>query len=69
MTTNKRFTCRICGAVLPAWLLMAKRPDGAMLLQPVGQDHPDQVGLYLDRMHRTEDIGTLAAEAFKVVED
>jgi hypothetical protein len=34
----------------------------------LSQHHPDQVGLYLERM-RTEDIATVAAEAFEVVEE
>jgi hypothetical protein len=67
MTTRKRFKCRFCGHVLPAWLPVAKRPDGAMLLYHLGQHHPDQVGPYLDRM-RTECIATVAAEAHEVVE-
>ncbi len=39
-----------------------------MLLYHLGQQHPDQVGPYLDRM-RTEDIGTVAAEAFEIIEE
>jgi hypothetical protein len=58
---------RVCGRVLPGWLPAAKRPNGAMLLAHLGQQHPDQVGPYLARM-RTEDIDTVAAEAFAVVE-
>jgi len=46
----------------------AEAADGAMLLQHLGQHHPDQVGLYLERM-RTEYIATVAAEAFDVVEE
>ena len=38
------------------------------MLQHLGQHHPDQVGLYLERM-RTEYIATVAAEAFDVVEE
>jgi hypothetical protein len=29
---HKHCRCRYCRAILPAWLPMAKRPDGAMLL-------------------------------------
>jgi len=68
MTTRKRFKCRFCGAVLPAWLPIAKRPEGSMLLYHLGQQHPDQVGPYLERM-RTAYIATVAAEAFEVVEE
>ena len=53
MTSRRRYRCRFCGHVLPAWLPMAKRPDGAMLLHHLSQQHPDQVGPYLERM-RTE---------------
>jgi hypothetical protein len=66
--THRRYRCRYCGRVLPAWLPVARRPDGAMLLGHLSQQHPDQVGPYLERM-RTEDIATVAAEAFEVVEE
>jgi hypothetical protein len=59
--------CRCCGFVLPAWLPMAKRPNGAMLLYHLGDRHPSEVGPYLKRME-TEDIGTVATEAYEVVE-
>jgi hypothetical protein len=67
MTSCRRYRCRFCGHILPAWLLVAKRPDGAMLLYHLGQHHLDQVGPYLERM-RTECIATVAAEAYEVVE-
>jgi hypothetical protein len=35
--------------------------------QTRANQHPDQVGAYLDRMHRDEDIAPVAAEAFEVV--
>ncbi len=53
---------------LPARLPVAKRPDGAMLLYHLSQQHPDEIGPYLDCI-RTEAIGTAAAEAYAVVED
>jgi hypothetical protein len=68
MTTRKRFKCRFCSHILPAWLLVAKRPDGTMLLGHLSQRHPNQVGPYLERM-RTECITTVVVEAFEVVED
>jgi len=46
----------------------AQRPNGAMLLHHLGDMHPAEVGPYLKRM-RTEDIATVAAEAYEVVED
>jgi hypothetical protein len=67
MPARRRYRCRFCGLDLPAWLPVAKRPNGAMLLGHLGQDHPDQMGPYLERM-RTEDIATVAAEAYEVVE-
>jgi hypothetical protein len=68
MTTRKRFKCRFCNHILPAWLPVAKRPNGAMVLHHLGQDHSAEVGAYLDRMRGDEDIGEVAAEAFEVVE-
>ena len=65
---KKRYCCRFCGALLPAWLPVAKRPEGSMLLYHLSQDHPDQVGLYLRRME-TEGISTVVVEAFEVVEE
>ena len=47
---------------------MAQRPEGAMPLSCLSQDHPDQVGPYIERI-RTEDIGTVAAEAYEVIEE
>jgi hypothetical protein len=68
MATANRFKCKFCGAVLPAWLRVPKRPEGSMLLYGLGQHHPDQVGPYLARME-TECIDTMAAEAYEVVEE
>jgi hypothetical protein len=68
MATSKRFKCKFCGALLPAWLPVAKRPNGAMLLGHLGQDHPDQVGPYLAKMAAGADIAETAAEAYEVVE-
>ena len=66
MPPRKRYRCRYCGAILPAWLPVAKRPEGSMLLYHLSQQHPDEVGPYLDRMAADEDIGTVAAEACEV---
>jgi hypothetical protein len=63
-----RYRCRYCGALLPAWLPVAKRPEWSMLLYHLGQQHPDQVGPHMARM-RTECIATVAAEVFEVVEE
>jgi hypothetical protein len=68
MATHQRYPCRSCDRVLPAWLPVAKRPNGAMLLYNLSQQHPDQVRPYLEGM-RTEDIATVATEAYEVVEE
>jgi hypothetical protein len=60
--------CKLCGYVFPGgWLRVFNEPNGALLLHHLSWDHPDQVGPYLERM-RTEDIGTVAMEAFERVE-
>jgi hypothetical protein len=69
MTAHPRYRCPLCGAVLPAWWPVAQEPNGAMLLHHLSFQHPDQVKAYLDRMHRDEDIGTMAAEAYEMVEE
>jgi hypothetical protein len=70
MTSRRRYRCRFCGLLLPAWLPVAKRPEASMLLYHLGQRHPDQVGAYLERM-RTEYIAIVAAAAtaFEVVKE
>ncbi|HEX9868035.1 MAG TPA: hypothetical protein VGC99_05465 [Candidatus Tectomicrobia bacterium] len=65
---RRRSRCWFCGRVLPAWLPVAQRPNGAMLLGHLSQSHPEQVGPYLARME-TEDIGTVAAPAYEVIEE
>jgi hypothetical protein len=37
---QKRYRCRFCGAVLPAWLPVAREPNGSMLLHHLSQQHP-----------------------------
>jgi hypothetical protein len=65
--TTRRYRCRFCGVVLPAWLPVFQRPNGAMLIQHLSARHPTEVGPYLTRM-RTEDINTVVVEAYAVVE-
>jgi hypothetical protein len=65
---SKRDRCRSCGRVLDAWRPAAKRPQATMLLHHLSLMHPAEVGAYLARM-RTEDIATVAAEAYEVVEE
>jgi hypothetical protein len=69
MTPDKRFKCRLCGAVLPAWLLVFKAPNSAMLLQHWTLCHrgaPELQPLW-ERM-RTECIDKVVVEAYEVVE-
>jgi hypothetical protein len=68
MTPHLPYRCRFCSQILPAWLPVAKRPDGAMLLHHLSQCHPVELRPYLARM-ATECITTVAAEAYEVVKD
>ena len=65
---QKRYRCRFCGLELPAWLPVAKRPEGSMLLYHLGQDHLEAVGPYLRRME-TEAIDRVLSELFEGVEE
>jgi hypothetical protein len=67
MTPARRYRCRYCGREFPAWLPVAQAPDRPMLVHHLSFIHPEEVGPYLARM-RTEDIATVAAEAYEVVE-
>jgi hypothetical protein len=51
---HHRYRCRFCGA---------------LLLGHLSQQHPTEVGAYTARMHTTEDITPIAAEAYEVVEE
>jgi hypothetical protein len=66
--TRKRYRCVYCGTHLNAWLPVAKRPEGSMLLYHLGQDHLEAVGPYLRRME-TESIDQVLSELFEVVEE
>jgi hypothetical protein len=70
MTARKRFKCQFCGVLLPVWLPAAQRPNGAMLLTHLSQHHRAAGArqALLARM-RTEDLATVAAEVFEVVEE
>ena len=67
MPPRKRYRCRFCGALLPAWLPVAKRPEASMLLYHLGQHHLEAVRPYLTCME-TECITTVLLELFEVVE-
>jgi len=64
---RRRYRCRYCGALLPAWLPVAKRPEASMLLYHLGQDHLEAAGPYLRRME-TESMNRVLAELFEGVE-
>jgi hypothetical protein len=67
MTSPCQYRCRVCGRVLPAWLPAAQRPNGAMRQHHLGDRHPAEAKPSLTRL-TTEDIGTVAAETYTVVE-
>jgi hypothetical protein len=67
MTPRRRYRCRFCGALLNAWLPVAKRPESSMLLYHLGQHHLDEAAPYLRRME-TEGITRVLAELFEGVE-
>jgi hypothetical protein len=68
MTVGKRYRCRYCAVILPAWLPAARAPNGAMLLDHLAQQHPGEVGAYLRRMP-SDDLHTVViSEAYMVEE-
>jgi hypothetical protein len=68
MTTRRRYRCRYCGLLFNAWLLWAKAPSGVLLFGHVSQHHADQMAPYLRRIEASEDIDTVAAEAYEVID-
>jgi hypothetical protein len=66
---HRRYRCCYCGQLLPVWLPAAQAVDGAMLLDHLGQQHPDQVGAYLDQMPTDDDHDRVVVQAYDVVED
>jgi len=64
---SNQVRCRYCGCVLPGLWRIDHKPNGAMLLNHLSVMHPTEVRPYLDRL-RTEDIGTVAMEAFERIE-
>jgi hypothetical protein len=44
MAYDKHFRCHFCGQLLPAWLPVPKRPNGAMLLHHLSQQNPNRWG-------------------------
>jgi hypothetical protein len=39
MPPHKRYRCRFCGLILPAWLPVFQRPNGALRLGPLRGRH------------------------------
>jgi hypothetical protein len=68
MTSRRRYRCRLCGAVLPAWIPVFEEPDVARLLHHLSYQHPDQVGASLARMRTEADIDAVTLEAYEAVE-
>jgi hypothetical protein len=68
MSSNRRYRCRSCGPRCHAWRPWAKAPNGVLLFGHLSLHHADQVGPYLRRIEAGEDIATVAAEAYEVVE-
>jgi hypothetical protein len=66
---QKRDRCRHCRHDFPAWLPWAKAPNGVLLFGHLSQHHPDRMGPYRARLAAGEDITTVAAEAYDVVEE
>jgi hypothetical protein len=64
---SRHVRCKLCGIVFSGWLPVANAPEGSILLYHLGADHPTEVTAYLDRMRGSEDIGTVAMEAFEHV--
>ena len=64
--TSIQVRCRYCGNVLPGILRIDQKPDGAMLLHHLSMMHPAEVKPLLKHME-TEDIGTVAMEAYERV--
>ena len=63
--SRRRYRCRFCGHLVPAWLPAAQAPNGALLLGHLSQHRRDRVGAYTARMHTTEDITPVALEAMR----
>jgi hypothetical protein len=64
--SRPRYRCRYCGFDFPAALPVTQEPDSAMLLNHLGQDHPDQVGQYLARIHTDADHNRVVVEAYEL---
>jgi hypothetical protein len=59
--------CHLCGAILPGWLPVPNRPHATLLMEHLDRRHHEAFVPLLMRM-ATEDIGTVAMEAFEGVD-
>jgi hypothetical protein len=69
MTTHRRYRCRCCDVILPAWYAVPGVPNGAMLLQHMSQSHPAELTPYLAQMEAADDITAIIVQAYDVVVD
>jgi hypothetical protein len=67
-TTRRLYRCKLCGCELPAWLPVAKRPDGAMLLHHLAQDHREQTPAYVERTNAGQTIADAATAIYEVID-
>jgi hypothetical protein len=67
--TPKRYRCRFCGIVLPAWYDVPGEPNGTMLFQHMSQAHHNELRPFRDRIERTDDITRIILEAYEEVEE
>jgi hypothetical protein len=64
---RRRYRCRACGVSFAA-RPVTQASDGALLLNHLAARHRDQVGPYLRHMEVGEDIASVAAEAYELIE-
>jgi hypothetical protein len=65
----KPYRCRFYGMMLPAWLPVLQKPDGAVLLGQLSRQHPTELGPFLEQMHTPEDLAPVVAQADERLED
>jgi hypothetical protein len=68
MTPPRRYRCRVCEVILPAWYAVPGAPNGAMLLQHMSQSHPAELRPYLAQMEHSDDITAIIVQAYDVVD-
>jgi hypothetical protein len=65
---DQGFRWRFRGTRLSAWLPAPQKLAGALRLDHLARQHPDELGRWLEQWHTPEDSGPVAAQAFEVVE-